>query len=515
MRRLRFVLAASVVVGASAAWAGTAYAKADVTVRVAGPIANGRVELRRESTAGLRVVAKLPARPIVTFRGVADGRYVVAAASPDAVGSFTRLEVGARPLSVAVSLRAPRLDGRRRVAANFKPGTPLVIEAADASGAHYQLFLPKDALAAETPVTLTPLAAVVAPGASTGFGVKIEPATATLKREGELKVTGAGGALRRYDPGSAAWLPVARDAVAGDGRYVASALGLYAAAKPSSELRQANLVYALAQRHYQDAVLEAAAGGPGMRALLAASKGPLRAAFNAFAKKGCTTALDKRGLLVARAIPSVLPRGEKAKVIPASRLKGAAGRCSAQARTLGVSGCRAAETAQDAAARTEAREEYLAWAFQLAKAYGISTKQSSNSYSGCVGLSFKAVVKFQRRSITLVAFTCGDTVAGAWRGTVTTGGNKKDNGEPVNAEVEFDLRTDGSRIGYWPGGNAPGADGFGPFVQQTWLTASTTAVTLAALVMRGDTVSETPTASGMIIPGTRRSAKQSPCGALS
>ncbi len=509
----RTLISAFVLAAVCSVWAGTAYAKADITVNVTGSLANGRVELRREGTKGAPIVASARARPVVAFRGVADGRYVVTAVAPGAVGTFAPLAVGSRPLGAKLSLRVPQLDRSRQVAAAFMPGKPLTVEATDASGVRYRLFLPGDALAGETTITLTPLAASMAPGTPSGRGVRIDPVGTALRREAELTVSGGGGMLRQYDFGYAAWLPVARDPFAGEGDYVVSALTLYAPAAPGSALRRSSLSYELARRDFKNAALEAAGGGSGLRPLLASSDKALRAEFGSFAERGCAAALDKRGLVVARAITSVLA-GKKAP--NAKRLKAAVRRCSTQARAAGTTGCRAAESAQDPAARGESRDAYLSWAFQAAKAYGIPTKPIATAYLGCVGYSVKAVVAFQRRTITLTAHTCGDAVAADWLGSVVSKGKRKSTGTAASATaaVQFAVTTDGARIVYWSGGNGSGYDELGPLVQQTWLTATPTGFTVSALVTRGDTVSETPSVTATIGAGTRGVAKVPPCGTL-
>jgi hypothetical protein len=236
----------------------------------------------------------------------------------------------------------------------------------------------------------------------------------------------------------------------------------------------------------------------------------MRVLFNAFAENGCNTALDKRGFYVARAIPALITLGKKTATIPAKRLKAAASRCSSQARAVGATGCRGAETAQDGVARAEARAEYLAWSFRVAKAYGISARPSQSTYGGCVGFSLQTAIKLHKQTITLLAYTCGDTVSGPWHGTVTIGGK---NVQASSTPVDFELKTDGSQVDFWSAGNLSGSDKAGSFTQKTWLTATPTDVTLSGVITRAGADAEKPTGTAKITPGTRAYGKQPPCSA--
>ena len=304
----------------------------------------------------------------------------------------------------------------RRATGTYDPSKPLVVEATDAHGTHYRLFLPSGALPASTTVSITPLAASVAPGATDGFGVRIDAAGALLKRRQSSRspeAAGGAAALRLRDRRLAAG---AARHVRGPDSFVVSALGVYAPAVAPLTLRRANVAYRLAQHDFQDAVLEAPSGGASLKTLLAKSGPSLRTTFSAFVQNGCANALDKRGLVVALAIPSVFPKGGKAP--KASNVKSAALGCAAQARTAGTGGCQAAETAQDPTARVEARDTYLSWGYRVVKAYDGRTKSFAAEYSRCTGFSFRAVLSFQLRTITLVAYTCRLSVAGDWTGSV-------------------------------------------------------------------------------------------------
>src|SRR5207247_2571323 len=83
-------------------------------------------------------------------------QYLASVAAPGAVGGVAQLKVANGTNVVHLSLRPAKLDKARSVSAAFVPGKALTLEAHDAAGVSYQLYLPPDALASPQTISVTP-----------------------------------------------------------------------------------------------------------------------------------------------------------------------------------------------------------------------------------------------------------------------------------------------------------------------------------------------------------------------
>jgi len=116
-------------------------------------------------------------------------------------------------------------------------------------------------------------------------------------------------------------------------------------------------------------------------------------------------------------------------------------RCVQKLRDLGNTLCRQAEDLQDAPGRVRARQNYLWPAIRLASAAlsGDLTNAATNDYLNCRGFHFNIDDRYPGtplERIGIAAYTCGDQVAGPWKGNISADIRSIDN--VLNTNVIFD-----------------------------------------------------------------------------
>ena len=177
-----------------------------ITVRADDGASAARAQVSR--TAGQGLVAVGDADGAGRVASTVPGTYWARSAGAGGTGELVRVAFTGGRVDVAAAVRVPALDAPRAARSDFAPGASLALEARDAAGLEYRLLVPRDAFAAPTTLTLTPLAHPLLANAA-GEGVALA-ATTPPRRPLYLEVTGGDAAalLVTYDDRAGRWQPV-------------------------------------------------------------------------------------------------------------------------------------------------------------------------------------------------------------------------------------------------------------------------------------------------------------------
>jgi hypothetical protein len=407
----------------------------------------------------------------VTFRGLSAGRYLATALAPKAIGSIRFVTVGKRSASVRLSITVPQRDTSRRASAVFTPGAPLTLEARDAAGVSYSLWMPPNALTMSATITLTPYAKPLVIGKPNGLGVEISPSGLELVSSGLLTVTGGRSdkneTLLTYDPKHGFWLPRLTHKNGGAGRTylithfssdAESDPGAAAADQAAAQMSETFHLSSSERVDLGDAIdavswfnwlaqhgNEPGPGDPLYDRLLQA-RVTLKALATRFAASACSEGPEEQGWEATQIfaglaqIAGAITEDEFTSLVAQASL-----RCAQAYRTVGNQFCRAGEQAQAPVQREQGRG-YLKFAGMLA---GIAHAndlifQLFEDKAACTGYHVQAAVS--PRGVS--AITCGDLVAGHWVGTWTGTLITGEGGTEHHFEV--DIPADGSTVPFLP-----------------------------------------------------------------
>jgi hypothetical protein len=421
----------ALVYAGNAAAAGDRAHTGSLLVKIArdrGATGPARVQLRREVGKKLVPATSRVARgSTARFSKLRPGTYAATLTASGSIGgiSFVRVPARAKAVTVRMRLKHSAADTSRAVSKTFTPGQPLVLQTTDALGISYELYLPPDALAATTTITLAPLSTAIGPGASNGTGFELSPDGLQLADPGSLTITGGTTRARlvSYNPATALWIPAPADGrtyeiqhfsnwdeiteedqILAQARY-AKETEAFEALLEIAEMAEffgkrdiangyLNAIRGRMQEILQDAVRTTCKDNPDLGQLVY-----LKLVFDGALRLGIISPDDVAGLFA-----------------PIYR------RCLEQARRVGNNACRVAEQRQNGPARADARKIYLIRARALAFAGGYAdlVQLLSDDIQRCTGYDVDAVYHFaplDEDYVMVHAFTCDETILDShWHG---------------------------------------------------------------------------------------------------
>jgi hypothetical protein len=370
-------------------------------------------------------------------------------------------------MSLTLTLRRLRLDGRRSVHATFVPGRALRLGVSDRAGVRYSLYLPPDALKTSRSIHMTAYSSAVVPGRASGTGVELAPSGLRFRAPALLTLKGAakGSLLLTFDRTHGLFVPrpahvVGRDhstfvlehfssdsaSSVGFGDIMAlaelSLSGPFDAAAAGADRVVAALDWLGEEARVRDVTIEKLISelpSPAreyMLDALEAHTAELRAAAKAASRAACASGPDEASLNRARdAIDAAYKPIQAISAARADALEVAATkRCFDAFIDAGDRYCEAARASQDGPGRARAREDYLQLARRLGNYLGPhETSSALAAIRACTGYRVVATGPAAGGNATLQvkAHTCADVIAGPWTGKYGYGGPQ---GQPPSEE---------------------------------------------------------------------------------